>query len=483
VDADATRGIVRRSLNELAAALDPDQGTLFFYFSGHGFQQEDRNYLATFGSTVDDLKGEGLAVSDIESILRSSRTRQSMMFIDACRNNPAAGARSAGTRTFASLGAAQGLRALYSTRSGQVSYESDELQQGVFTYFMIRGMRGEAAGGDGLVTFRDLADYVTAQVRGYGVKAGQLQVPYEAGESSGDFLVARGSINPPPMPAALPEAAPAPPLGTIDRGPRPGQIKVNARDGQRYVWIPPGKFTMGCSPDDNVCGGEEEPAHEVNITKGFWLGQTPVTVGGWKRYRQTTSKPALPTSDTLGRTNLNEASGNEAMPAVAMTWSEAQSFCEWSAGRLPTEAEWEYAARAGATTARYGDLQTIAWYGDNSGRRRIDSAEIYRTDQSNYGKRLFDNGNGPHPAGQKRPNAWNLYDMLGNVSQWTADWYDAQYYARRDSQDPLGPPTGQQRTLRGGSWLVFPRHVRVSSRGKYAPEVRDPSVGLRCLGN
>jgi uncharacterized caspase-like protein len=90
VDADATRGIVRRSPNELAAALDPDQGTLFFYFSGHGFQQDDHNYLATFGSTADDLKGEGLAVSDIESILRSSHARQSMMFIDACRNNLAA---------------------------------------------------------------------------------------------------------------------------------------------------------------------------------------------------------------------------------------------------------------------------------------------------------------------------------------------------------------------------------------------------------
>ena len=191
VDTEATRGVVRRSLNELAAALDPDQGTFLFYFSGHGFQQEGVNYLATFGSTADDLKGEGLAVSEVEAILKGSRARQTTMFIDACRNDPTPGARAVGPRTFADFASAQGLRTLYSTRSGRVSYESDELRQGVFTHFLVRGLQGEAAGSDGLVTFRDLADYVTDQVRAWGVKSGQVQVPYEAGESSGDFLLAR----------------------------------------------------------------------------------------------------------------------------------------------------------------------------------------------------------------------------------------------------------------------------------------------------
>jgi membrane-associated protease RseP (regulator of RpoE activity) len=191
VDGDATRGAVRRTLNELTAALDPNQGTFLFYFSGHGFQQEGINYLATFGSSADDLKSEGLAVTEVQTLLRSGRARQSMMFIDACRNDPAAGTRQAGVRTFATLEAAQGLRVLYSTRSGRVSYESDELKQGVFTHYLVRGLRGEAAGADGLVTFRDLADYVTDQARAYGVRLGQVQVPYEAGESSGDFLLAR----------------------------------------------------------------------------------------------------------------------------------------------------------------------------------------------------------------------------------------------------------------------------------------------------
>jgi uncharacterized caspase-like protein len=130
---------VKRSLNELAAALDPNQGTFLFYFSGHGFQQDGRNYLATYGATADDLKGEGLAVADVEAILKASRARQSMMFIDACRNDPGVGARSAGTLTFATLKASEGLRVLYSSRSGSVSCESDQLQQGVFTHFLVQG--------------------------------------------------------------------------------------------------------------------------------------------------------------------------------------------------------------------------------------------------------------------------------------------------------------------------------------------------------
>jgi formylglycine-generating enzyme required for sulfatase activity len=238
---------------------------------------------------------------------------------------------------------------------------------------------------------------------------------------------------------------------------------------------------MGCWPSDNECYDDEKPAHQVTITSGFWLGQTSVTVGAWKRYRAATGKPALGGADNLGR-KLNEAAGDDTLPAVAMPWDEAKGFCEWAGGRLPTEAEWEYAARAGSATARYGNLDAIAWYGDNSGRQRIDSAEIFRADQENYAKRLFDNGNGPHPVGQKQPNAWNLYDMLGNVWQWTADWYTDKYSGNSET-DPHGPTSGTLRTLRGGSWYGDPRNFRVSNRGRDGPENRTNGRGARCVGN
>jgi formylglycine-generating enzyme required for sulfatase activity len=262
------------------------------------------------------------------------------------------------------------------------------------------------------------------------------QVPWIASSVNGDFYfrpTASAAYKPPPYTP--------PPATPIDRGPQPGSTKVNAKDGQRYVWIPPGSFIMGCSPGDTECFDEEKPAHNVSITKGFWLGQTPVTVAAWKRYRTATGGSALATGDSLGR-KLNESAGNDSVPAVAMTWEEAKGFCEWVGGRLPTEAEWEYAARAGSASARYGDLDAVAWYADNSGNQRIDSTQMWQSDQANYGKRLYENGNGPKPVGTKERNAWNLYDMLGNEWQWTADWYGEKYYGQQEGSDPQGPPGG-----------------------------------------
>ena len=278
---------------------------------------------------------------------------------------------------------------------------------------------------------------------------------------------------------SLRELAPKRVEGTL-----PGTVRLNPKDGQRYVWIPPGTFKMGCSDGDPDCFDDEKPAHHVTLTKGFWMGQTAVTVAAWKRYRTAAGTPPLPTADNMGRKNWNEA-GDDDMPAVMMTWDQAKGFCEWAAMRLPTEAEWEYAARAGSTANRYGDLDSIAWYGDNSGNARIDTTAIWKQlnhDTSAYHKKLYENGDFAHPVGLKQPNAWKLYDMLGNVWQWTADWHAPGYYATSQTQDPLGPPGGQYRAARGGSWGEIPRNVRLSSRLKFSPDIRNYYFGFRCAG-
>jgi formylglycine-generating enzyme required for sulfatase activity len=255
--------------------------------------------------------------------------------------------------------------------------------------------------------------------------------------------------------APKPPAPPKPPVETPRRGvsaPAAGTVRENPKDGLKYVWIPPGTFTMGCSPGDDECGAQEKPAHQVTISKGFWMGQTPVTAGAYKRFAGATGRQ-MP-----GAPNFNTGWANENMPIADVTWDDAQAYCGWMGGRLPTEAEWEYAARGGSTAARYGNLDEIAWYNQNS-------------------------GNQTHDVAQKRPNAFGLYDMLGNVWEWVNDWYDQNYYQNSPSQDPTGPSSGKVCVLRGGSWRnPVSGYVRVSSRLWRLRSFSNLFMGFRCGG-
>ena len=144
---------------------------------------------------------------------------------------------------------------------------------------------------------------------------------------------------------------------------------------------------------------------------------------------------------------------SENMPAVFMTWDEAQAYCEWIGGRLPTEAEWEYAARGGSTEARYGPLDEVAWYQKQ------------------------------HDVGEKLSNGFDLFDILGNVCEWVNDSYDYHYYRNSPSQDPPGPSTGIGHEVRGGFVGLSPSTIRVSFRGYIGnPNFRNASIGFRCGG-
>jgi formylglycine-generating enzyme required for sulfatase activity len=210
-----------------------------------------------------------------------------------------------------------------------------------------------------------------------------------------------------------------------------------------FVAIPPGSFMMG-----DAVNGPHGPVHKVTLTKGFCLGKTEVTREQWQA--------------VMGG-NPSEFKGPK-YPVETVSWNDCQDFLRklneklpGQGFRLPTEAEWEYACRAGSTTAyAFGDgeanLGEYAWYAANS-------------------------ANNTHPVGEKKANAWDLLDMHGNVWEWCADWYGP--YGAGDQKDPVGPPDGQDRVLRGGSWLDSPMFCRSANRHLFAPGSRFSCLGFR----
>jgi formylglycine-generating enzyme required for sulfatase activity len=231
----------------------------------------------------------------------------------------------------------------------------------------------------------------------------------------------------------------------------PGESRKNPRDGLDYVWIPAGEFRMGCSLGDKDCDPDEKPPHQVSIAKGFWLGQTEVTQRAY---------------ESLMRENPSTFKGKD-FPVESVTFDEASAYCKAAEGRLPSEAEWEYAARAGSTMARYGQLDAIAWFNGNS--------------------------QGIQVGRKKQANAWGLYDMLGNVWEWVTDWFSPDYSRSPSSSavDPKGRRAGAMHVVRGGSWMDYATAVRASSRGKLGglsvvdmsqPPVsrRSRAAGFRC---
>jgi formylglycine-generating enzyme required for sulfatase activity len=246
----------------------------------------------------------------------------------------------------------------------------------------------------------------------------------------------------------------------------------------RFRWIPPGSFLMGSPEAEQGRWDQEGPQHEVKLTSGFWIGEVPCTQALWE----------VVTGDNPSDFQTPQR------PVEQVSWEQCKEFLEalnhrlpGLEARLPTEAEWECACRAGTETSTYaGELEilgernaplldVVAWYGGNSG---LDFDLKKGVDSSGWLEKQYPHERaGTRIVGLKKPNALGLYDMLGNVWEWCADWFG--FYAPESVQDPRGPEEGSERVFRGGAWHEEARSVRCGSRDALVARIRSGSLGFR----
>jgi len=213
--------------------------------------------------------------------------------------------------------------------------------------------------------------------------------------------------------------------------------------GIEFVWISSGSFMMGSANGEP----DEKPIHLVKLSRGFFIGRYQVTQEQWRSV--TGNNPSSFRSNKL--------------PVESVSWNDVQDYVnalnllnDGYDYRLPTEAEWEYACRAGTRSDYAGELEQMGWFAGNSGSHT-------------------------HDVGSKRPNAWGLFDMHGNVSEWCHDLYDENYYSLGEGIDPQGAITGEFRVLRGGSWDVDARLARSGARDWGGQDSHDGSIGTRLI--
>jgi formylglycine-generating enzyme required for sulfatase activity len=287
-------------------------------------------------------------------------------------------------------------------------------------------------------------------------------------------------------------------------------LPLNRNNRLDMQWIPSGTFTMGSPEAENGRKPDEGPQTAVTLSKGYWLGRTELTIGQWKAVTGESLRDhvmAMLRDETVydfggQKKKLREfmnfnpddpekimANENDSLPMYFVSWDDAMEFCkklnakEKAKGRLPegyeynlpTEAQWEYACRAGTATATFAGpfvmegrnapvLNDIAWYAGNN--------------SINYqGKKLGNSGAGPRNAGEKKPNAWGLQDMPGNIWEWCRDFYDP--YIGGKATDPTGPLSGTGRVNRGGSWGSGASTERSASRASNPQPEKSAYRGFR----
>ena len=453
------------SFLSLAAADD----TVLVYFAGHGVTEGDRLYLLLRDAAMQNVAFSGLPFGELENLLKNAPVKKKILILDACHAGTGRGTGDQFSKSaMAEIErASSGMVTLASCSADELSHEMPDTGHGAFTYFLLDALTGKAdRDSDNLISASEAAYYTWDQTRRWAALKGFTQNPWRREEGAGEIILAKPLTAGPGLTPQRPTMVQPtqPPLVIVTTGqPKPGDVQTLDLGGGvtlELVWCPPGTFMMG-SPESEPEQGSKETQHQVTLSKGFWMGKYEVTQEQWKQVMG--SNPSFFTGDAR-------------LPVEQVSWKDCQEFIDKlnsrvSGGgfRLPTEAQWEYACRAGTTT-------------------RFSFGQNLSTEQANY--------NGNYASGNMREgvyrrkttvvgnfpaNSWALHDMHGNIREWCSDWYDRNFYGQSPECDPENTTESEARVLRGGDWCHDPWVCRSAGRFMGRPPDRDNWIGFRVV--
>jgi formylglycine-generating enzyme required for sulfatase activity len=539
------------TVTEQFATAAKDAEAAVFYYSGHGVQVGDDNFLlpsdtpALNGLSV--LKNRTVLLRDSVMVaLEEANATTKVIILDCCRDNPfsaqlaaalAQTGKSVKTKSVGEItGYGPGFYLAFATSPGSTAADGNGRRNSPFTAAMLQAMPGSSSK-DIDFFFRDVKTLLPddqVSWTNHSIKGSFIFNPKSVAPN---FPKPPALMDPVPPPPVVARVAPVPPPApspsglptdsySLMAGKVAGErklIEVAAGVSVAFRWCPAGRFTMGSPASEKAvlkaAGIKEsdyspEVEHEVTLTKGYWLAETEVTQGQWQGVMKTSlvqQANEMLADETVyewdGKTlrdslSYKKGEGSRAIGVEAekiamyfVSWEDAEEFCSkasrhagvrgWRVS-LPTEAQWEYACRAGTTGMTYaGDfeikgeynapgLDPIAWYGGNSSKGY--NGEGWR--MVNFKGRQYPGETaGIRKVGAKQANAWGLHDMLGNVREWCADWLEG--YSVVNISDPEGLATGTHRVIRGGAWGHGAARCRAAMRLVGEPGTRFDDLGFR----
>jgi formylglycine-generating enzyme required for sulfatase activity len=394
-------------------------------------------------------------LDDLFGLLGKCGAGSKLVLMDACRNEMEVKG-SKRSLDLNSVRIPKGVAALFSCSSGQRSFEADSLKHGVFFHFVLKGLGGQASNEDNEVTWARLTAYVTRQVEREVpriIRGGARQKPAFISHLEGDpvLLLAKGKTPKKPEREPIEKALPK---------------EIENSIGMKLKLIPAGTFDMGAAEGEQDADKDDEKQHRVTITKPFYMGIHEVTQ---KQFRQVLRfNPSHFSRAGKGKEKVKGLDTDD-FPVENVSWEQAKRFCEEmskletekKAGRtygLPTEAQWEYACRAGTRSAFS--------FGKNSSSTEANFSGAFKRTRK---------------VGSYAANALGLYDMHGNVAEWCSDWYKRGFYGKDSREDPKGPARGEERVFRGGGWSDPAALCRSASRDRKRPGSQDNILGFRVV--